>query len=348
MAYQSQVPFTEHDVHKAQKVVSGLIGVLQRDVVLPETFNKRSIDLFKGALGDTVTQQFEGNLPWREYEFRNDRTDPIIFDVMTKATATLSLGSRLYSATRLTDEQRDFDDLAIADLIPTLASAVVTGLEYKAGQALQTQAYEYTIGGAEADLRGALTEARKVLNKLRVPKGGRILAVGSDFAAALLEDEKITSANVAGNSNAETALNDATLGNLRGFRVVESDEIPDGEAIAYYGDSFSLFLGAPSIPLGAIRGATLSYGGYALRFVQDYETTRMADRAFVDSYYGIAPIKERLAIYDAATRMYDMTTDEYFVRAIKLTLDGTSVYPTAADEVGKWTGLTTAWTPPTP
>ena len=106
MAYQSQVPFTEHDVHKAQKVVSGLIGVLQRDVVLPETFNKRSIDLFKGALGDTVTQQFEGNLPWREYEFRNDRTDPIIFDVMTKATATLSLGSRLYSATRLTDEQR--------------------------------------------------------------------------------------------------------------------------------------------------------------------------------------------------------------------------------------------------
>lgn len=351
MAYQSQTPWLEHDIIKAQKLTNAVIGILRQELVTPSLFRRENIDIFKGAEGDTITQRFPGHLPWRKYNFRNDRANPIVFDVLTQATATITVGDRIYSATRLTDEQRDFDDLSIETLAPVLAEAVVTGIASEASDALNAQTYEVTIGGVEADLRGAILEARRVLNALKVPVQQRYLAVGSDFEIALLEDPKIVLAQNVGDQRASAALAEATLGRLGGFNVVLDQSLNPTEAIAFQGDSFALYTGAPSVPRGIV-GATRSYEGYNLRLLRDVEMERYGERAAVDTWLGIAPIKEKLLTYDAATSLYTLTEDEYFVRAAKLTLTGTSTYPANAGPVDVFSGglvnTTRAWAPPTP
>lgn len=336
MAYTSQVPVPEHEVIKAQKFVNSIIGVLEREVTLPQTFARKNIDVFKGSEGDTVTQRFPGRLPWREYTFRNDRTDPIVFDVLTEATASITVGDRIYSATRLTDEQRDFDDLTIEQLTPIMADAVVTGINSKATAALESTVYPVTIGGAEANLRSAILEARRVVNALKVPVPNRYLAVGPDFEIALLTDENIVLAQNAGDRRADNALSDAVLGRLYGFTVVLDQNLEPGTAIAYQGDSFALYSGAASVPRGVL-GAVKSYGGYGLRLVRDYELTRYVERAAVDTYLGIAPILDQLvtpvAAANGANGLVQLSEERHFVRGLKLTLDGTSVYPEATGEV---------------
>lgn len=346
MAYQSQVPVNEHEVIKTQKAVNAVIGVLKQELVVPNLFQRRDISVFKGSLGDTVTQRFPGNLPWREYNFRNDRTDPIVFDTLTEATATITVGDRIYSATHLTDEQRDFDDLSIEQLTPVMAQAVVDGIAAKTKQALAAQTYPVTIGNAQGNLRGALVEARKVLNALKVPVPNRTLLVGSDFESAMLLDEKLTLAQNVGDARANSALSDATLGRVYGFNVVLDPSLAPGDAIALQGDSFALYSGAASIPRSAL-GAVKSYGGYSLRLIRSYEQTRFIDLASVDTYLGIAPIKDRLVSYDETTKLWELTDDQYFVRAIKLQLDGSSNYPEPTDPVSLYSGLSSAkvWTP---
>lgn len=350
MPYTSQTPVLEHDVLKAQKFVNSVIGVLAQEVAVPRTFRRENIDIFKGTQGDTVTQRFPGHLPWREYNFRNDRTDPIVFDVMTEGTATLTVGDRIYSATRLTDEQRDFDDLTIEQLTPVMASAVVKGISQKAIDVFATTEYPVTIGNAEGNLRGAVLEARRVMNALLVPVPNRYLAVGPDFEIALLEDEKITLAQNAGDRRADDALSDATIGRLYGFTVILDQSLEPGTAIAYQGDSFALYTGAASVPRGVL-GAVKNYDGYGLRLVRDYELTRYVERAAVDTYLGIAPIKERLikpvAPTGGANGLVSLTDEQFFVRGLKLTLDGTSAYRTAGDEIDTFARgqLSAPWVP---
>ena len=353
MAYTSQTPVVEHDVLKAQKFINSIIGVLANEVTLPKTFRRENIDIFKGTEGDTLTQRFPGHLPWREYNFRNDRTNPIVFDTLTEATASITVGDRIYSATRLTDEQRDFDDLTIEQLTPVMAQAVVDGINTKATQAMEAVQYPITIGGTEADLLGAILEARRVLNTLRVPVPNRFLAVSSDFEVALLTDPEIVLAQNAGDRRADDALSDATLGRLYGFTVVLDQTLAPGTAIAYQGDSFALYTGAASVPRGVL-GAVKNYDGYGLRLVRDYELTRYVERAAVDTYLGIAPIKERLlkpvAPANGANGLVELTDEEFFVRGLKLTLDGTSTYRVANDEIDTFARgqLSQVWTPGTP
>lgn len=122
---------------------------------------------------------------------------------------------------------------------------------------------------------------------------------------------------------------------------------PADTAFAYSGTAFSLALAAPPKPSGAPYGASASYDGLALSHVCDYDTAYQQDRSVIKTFFGMNHVKDPLLGYDEATDKEFITTGEYFVRGIKLQLDGASNYPAASGEVAKASGVSDAkvWTP---
>lgn len=346
--------YTEHTFNKTADLIA---GQLSREIVLPGIVNHQSMDQFKGKEGDTLTARVPGRLPARNYPFRNDRSTPIQYDTYTEHAVAVTMGDRVYSGVRLSDEQRDFDlDGDWGDLVGDQSRAVAVGLEGRVADALTAQEM-VTIGGVEPAMRAALIEARRVLGKFLVPQEGRVLVVGSDFEAAMLLDRDLTHALNVGDSRADSALGDATLGKLLGFKIVTSDLVEPDAAYAMIPSSFVLYTAAPAIPRSLSTARTINYEGFSLRWITDYDTDYLVDRSVVDSYVGIAPVLDRyVGLKPAETprgvnkkEVHEEPIEgEFFTRAVKLTLDGESVYPDADDALGIETGVNenNAWTAP--
>ena len=323
MAYQSQVPNVEHGVVKPQKQIAAAHGILQRDMVLPNFFSRQSIDQFKGTLGETLTFKYPGVLPWREYEFRNDRTDPLIFDSFSEATATISVSGRIYQAARITDEQNDFDELGVLDVIPLQAAAVAQGVEQYCVDAFRSVEYPFVIGNAESDMFSAILEARRLLNLVGAPTAKRTLVAGSNFASTIIQSDRIARATSTGAAIAQTALEEARVVRIHGFDVIESPVLDADEAIAFTGDAFTLFTGAPQPP-AEIVSASRSYQGVSMTWLMDYETERLMRRSVLVTYAGTAPLKDYLLKYNETTHLPERSTNPHFVRGVKLKLGGAS------------------------
>lgn len=330
----------EHQIVKPEKLAATAVGMLEQELVIPNLFQKEGIDQFKGADNDTVSVKVEGVLPFHDYAFRNDRSAPIVFDEYKERKIAVTFGGNVYSAVKVTDEQNDFDLDEWGKLLRPQVKAVGRGLQRRAVSTLLGQNYAVTIGGAEANLRGAIIEARRVLNKFNVPDDQRYLLVGSDFESALLSDEKLTLASNVGDSEAESALQTATIANRFGFKIVVDQTIPADAAFAFAGSAFVFLSGAPSVPQSVPYGATQSFEGIALRWVRDYDPTYMQDRSVVNTYAGFRAVTDVLLGWDEANNKEVVSAGEHFVRGIKLTLGGTSVYPEVGSELQTITGLT--------
>jgi hypothetical protein len=330
----------EHQIVKPEKLAATAVGMLEQELVIPNLFQKEGIDQFKGADNDTVSVKVEGVLPFHDYAFRNDRSAPIVFDEYKERKIAVTFGGNVYSAVKVTDEQNDFDLNDWGTLLRPQVKAVARGLSRRAVGTLLGQDYAVTIGGAEANLRGAIIEARRVLNKFNVPGDQRYLLVGSDFESALLSDEKLTLAQNVGDSEAESALQSATITNRFGFKIVVDQTIPSDAAFAFAGSAFVFLSGAPSVPQSVPYGATTSFEGIALRWVRDYDPTYMQDRSVVNTYAGFRAVTDVLVGWDEAKNSEVVSASEHFVRGIKLTLGGTSEYPTVGSDLQTITGLT--------
>ena len=339
----------EHNVVKPQKLIAAAVGVLENELVVPKTFLKKGIDDFKGAENDTINMKVQGTLPARDYAWRNDRSAELIFDEYAERKIAVSFGGNKYSALRITDEQVDFD-LESESFLPGIqAKAVGQGLEQSAIQHLESQTYNVTIGNTQQNFKGAFIEARRVLNAFNVPKDQRVLLVGSDYAAALLNDDKMGLAQNVGEGEAVNMLQEARIGKRYGFTIVEAEDLAPDEAVAYVPSAFVFLTGAPSIPTEVV-GAGMSYEGIALRWIRQYNASRLRKESVVNTYYGFDTVRDPIVYWDAAageSGQMKVTTGEFLVRAIKLQLDGASDYPAAGGELAKATGISDAkvWTP---
>ncbi|QXE37127.1 hypothetical protein KQY30_25815 [Streptomyces sp. GMY02] len=323
------------------------VGMLEQELLIPNLFQKQGIDQFKGADNDTISMKVEGILPFHDYAWRNDRSTPIQFDEYSERKIAVTFGGNSYSAVKLTDEQNDFDIDQWSKLLRPQVKAVSRGLQRRAVKTLTSQQYAVTIGNASQNLRSALIEARRVLNAFHAPKEGRYLLVGSDFESALLNDEKLNLAQNVGDSEAESALRTATLGERFGFRIVVDQTIPSDAAYAFASSGFIFLSGAPSVPQSVPYGATTSFEGIALRWIRDYDSLYLQDRSVVNTYNGFRSVTDILVGWDEVNEKEVISSQEHFVRGIRIQLDGMSDYPAAASELAKITGVsdTKVWTP---
>jgi hypothetical protein len=319
---------------KPEKIAATAAVALEQSLVVPALFQREGIDAYKGAENDTINVKVEGVLPFRTYEWRSGSAASstpgtragIQFDQYSEKTVAVKFGGNIYSAVKLTDEQRDFDLNGWAKLMAKQTEAVSRGLEREAVNYLTDQSYAVTLGGAVSgragDLRKTLIKAREVLNKFRIPAEGRVLLVGSGWESALLSDDKLNLAGNVGEQEAVSALREASIGRRFGFDIVVSQEVPADAAYALHRSAFIFATGAPSVPQ-SVTGGTASYNGVAMRWIQDYDANYLTDRSVVNTYKGFRSVKDQLIGIDGQDQAY-VSVNEHFVRAIALDLVATA------------------------
>lgn len=345
-----------HTKIKPEKLAATAAELMERELVVPKLFARKGIEEFKGAKDDTINVRVPGILPARDYEWRNNRAQPLSFDEYRERKLAVRFGGNAYSATMLTDEQREMDFMGwTQDILPAQSRAVARKLEYGAIKALQTGKYSVTIGanGKAANPGGnvlaAIVEARHALNRMGASKVKRTLVIGSDWDT-ILQSEATLGAAYVGDGLAESAFADALLGKVKGFEVVVSEDIAPDEAYALTGDSFVFLNAAPGVPESAVAGASmLSQDGIAMRWLRDYDPQYQVERSTVNTWYGYQQVLDPV-IYVNDQGQEVVSDDEYNIRSVKLTLGdvaGTTKYFSEGSDkakVAKGLGLTK--TPP--
>lgn len=276
---------------KAERVVAAALGLLEREVVLPARVTRLAEADFVGARDDTVNLRVGAYATARTRALRSGASRTR--DELTERTVPVKLSTDIYKDIRLTDENltldiRNFEEqvlqpaaAAIARKIEEELVATITGASYA-----KSIAFAYASGNAWKDL---IVKARELLNKHRVPSGGRVLAVGSGIETAMLNTDLFVQAQQSGTTS---ALEEATIGRKAGFEIISVPALGPDEAYAFHPTAFGLAQMAPVVPAGAPWGATRAFGGFALRAVQVLDPNSIEDILALDAYLGTAAVKD--------------------------------------------------------
>lgn len=340
------MPYTPHQIQKAQKVADLTSGLVAAQLVLPKLFSQESLDQFKGTDGDTLTFRTPGRLPYREYGFRNDRTDPIRFDAFKEGKTTITVGGTIYSAIKVTDEQFEFDLETWAKPAALQADAVAQGVQDACASALENAPYNVTIGldgsvDLVADLKRAFFEARRVMTRFRVPDAQRFAVVGTNVELIALD----LAGTIAG--RADAALGQGSIGKIAGFDVIPDSTIDPDAAYFFVPSAFVRFNAAPYVPQSVPFGTLTSAGDVKMRWLRDYDLEYKQDRSLFDTYVTASPVKDLLLkAPQKATGsnpvILEPADTPQFVRGIKLDLGATSSYPATGSDIAFDTGISTA------
>ncbi len=312
---------------KPQKLAAVAAAVIEQSLTVPGLFQREGFEQFQGAENDTVYIRVPGILPAHEIaDFRAERNSSITFDAYTERKISLTLSGNTYSATKLQDEQKDWDNIQWSKVIGIQAQAVARALNQKAVTKLTSAPYLATVAGAKSgrSLRSSLIYLRSVANKLRMPLEQRTFVVGTDVEAALLNDTTMTFAQNAGDDIAVGVLREASLGRLFGFNVVVAQELPADKGYLIVPSAFVMATAAPSVPQSA-TGGSASSGTIAARWVLDYDPTILAERSVVNLYNGVRHVTDVVAGTDGAPIADGSNVvGEFFIRGVAFDVDATA------------------------
>lgn len=304
---------------KATKVVSTALGVLEREIVLPNLVWKDAAGDFVGAYNDTISIRIPAFTTARTRALRG--AGPLTMDELTETKIDVTLDTDVYKGVNITDEDLELDiqDFGAQVLTP-IVRAVGMAVEDALADEITGAPYTHQVTMDEDAPYDAVLEARKKLNDSFVPAAGRVLVVGSTIEQHILKalkDSYVT--GVAGN-----ALQDATIaGNYAGFRVVQSAAIPVDEAYAFHRTAFVLSSRAPRKPDGCTWGASQSFAGLAMRIIKDYDPLYIRDRCIANVWIGCDTVKDDGDLNDDGQFVPEDGSGSgspILVRAVKITL----------------------------
>lgn len=304
-----------NDFLKPEVIASTAIGLLGRELILGQlVWTSHGLD-FAGAKGDTVNLRVPAHLTAREYDWRNDRSATIQTDDIAEDSYPVSLNHDLYSAVAVTDEEMtlDIESFGTRVLAPQVR-AVAEEIDGRIASMIQDDTNWTTDVNAFYGVSGtwdAVLQARKVLNQNNVPREGRFLLVGADFESELLALDKFSDVDRSGSSS---ALREAVLGRLAGFTVVGSNAIAPTDAFAFVSSAFLVATRAPVVPAGAPFAAAASHAGYSMRWIRDYDPSRLQDRSIVSTFAGFNVVKDQPTLGDTEGT-------KVLKRAVKLSMD---------------------------
>jgi len=273
---------------KPEVIAAAAIGILEREVVLPQFVTRLAGEAFRGARGDTVTMRVPAYLEAREYEFRNDRAQPIEIDELTEVGVDVKLDKMPYTAVALTDEQLTLDIVNFGEqVLGPQSRAMVRAMEQTVATTIEDAPHAWTVN--ESDPFLAAAKARAELNKAGVPLDGRALLLGADVETAFLGSPLLVRVDTSGSP---AALRDAQIGRVAGMDTYVSQFIDPNTAYAIHRSGFALANMAPVVPEGAPFGASQTYAGYAVRWIRDYDTLYLRDRSVLSSFLGCSSVND--------------------------------------------------------
>lgn len=301
---------------KAGVIARTAIGLLTRELVIGKTIWADAIDgaEFTGALNDTVTIRVPAiGAPARTRVLRAG--SPIVNDAFTEFGIDVKLATDIYKGVGITDENLTLDikdfgaqvlnpqTQAVAEKLEDLAAGEFAGASFPVGASLSID---------EADPYLSFVDARQVLNDNKVPRASRVMLVGSSVEAAVLKSDRLTKFDQGPGLDAFT---EATLGRMAGFTVVASTAIDPDEAYGYHRSALIVATRAPKIPEGVAMGEGISFQGFAMRWLMDYDYVNTTDRSLVNLWAGFKIVEDA----DDPTDPLSTTT---LKRAVKLALAG--------------------------
>ncbi|RKN09647.1 P22 phage major capsid protein family protein [Streptomyces radicis] len=310
---------------KPEVIAATALGLLERDLILANLVWTDGEWDFTGAKNDTVTIRVPARLKAREYEWRNDRSESIVMDEVREHRVDIRLSKDIYSAVAVTDEEMtlDISDFG-AQILQPQTRAVAEAIDDNVAALIEGAPYRTTLPIDGRDPYVSVVAARKALNRAKVPRGGRWLLVGSDVEERILLSERFNKAASAGEEAAVSALQEATVGRIAGFTVVQSEAIDPSHAFAFVPSAFAVATRAPVVPDGATAGARDEFNGFAMRWIRDYDSNRLRDRSLVSTFAGFNVVTDPVGEPDAEDPPMEL------VRAVKLELPDNAPAPAPA------------------
>lgn len=278
------------------------IGALVQDLVLPRLVSRNAEADFGGGQGTVINVRVPPTVTGggaRTYtQTMRDAATPITLDRITETTIPVTMGPILYKGIPVTDEEftftlRDFNE----QVLNPLTQVVGIGAESVLATEMNSFPADATIVPAAdgSDLHEAILEARMILNKRNVPQVGRVLAVSPEIEMMLLQDPENRLVRYDSSGSTE-ALRNATIGRLYGMDVVTANELAPKSMMIFTREAFTFVMRAPVVPKGCTFGQGVSYQGMALRFIRDYDSAFLQDRAIVSTFAGAETLDAARAI----------------------------------------------------
>lgn len=276
---------------KATKVVSTALGLLLRELTLPQLVWRDPVGDFAGAFNDTITVRLPAYAPARTRVLRSgsSRTK----DTIHERGVNLTLDTDIYKWVGISDEELTLDiaDFGVQVLTP-ITRGIVQELETKLATVIGAASYENSIvfdlssGDPYKDIA---VKARAYLNAAYVPFDGRAIVCGSQVESAFLSSDFFIKANEAGT---DQTLREARIGRVAGFDVYTSPAIAPDEAYAFHKTAYAMSSRIPVVPSGAPWGAQDSYQGFSLRFVRAFDIEHVEDQLSADTWIGAAVVTD--------------------------------------------------------
>jgi P22 coat protein - gene protein 5 len=271
------------------RISSVLLEALSRQITLPACAQLVSeADYLHSASTGKARVRIAGARTAHDYSGSITRT------ALADSYADVTVG-RVYDAIELTTDQSSLviSDLAAQVLIP-MSQAVASKAEDHVATALATVS---SVGDFDPDnVWTSILAMRKSLVDSKAPVGNRFLVVGSAVAAAILAAPQVVATQ--SNGGDPSALREATIANLAGFAVVESQAVDQDSAYAFHRSALLAAFLAPAAPEGA-AAVSETLDGVGLRVVKTFDSTTLNDVLAVDAYVG-ASISDsaRIVRYD--------------------------------------------------
>lgn len=311
-----------HIFQKADKIAAVGLGVLQRQIVLPNLFRSRyGITDFKGAKGDVINVKRPPILRARDAGFRN--RNALVMDDLIQARIQVPLNKYPYSGVSLSDEEltldiENFGQEVTVPQVRALAEDFEETVASVLGAATYVHTATFTAGdpGEAGDPRKVAIEARKLLNSSHVPASGRYWIVGADVSAAIAKFDKLLDVDTSG---LPEAVREGTVGRLAGFTIVESNALDGDESYFVHDSAVALAYVAPAAPKGATSAGVAAEGGLALRQLFDYDSDTLADRSIVSVFTGGAVVTDPRINANGTISVSGGVPNMDFVRAVKVT-----------------------------
>jgi hypothetical protein len=282
----------------AAQAAQASLAALRYNLVLPRLVYRDLEGGFVQGAGQTVNVRnpISAGAARTYSQTERDAATPITLDTITESTVAVELDTQVYKAIKVTDEDLSFNisDFARQVLVPQVES-VADGVEAPLVAEMQAVA---VVAGIEfaadySDVIATIAAARAELNDRKAPIAGRVLAVGSAVATALIQREELRDAS---QSQSTGTLREAAIGRIYGFDVVESFSLDPDEAVAFERHAFALVVRPPVAPAGAVRSASVSGDGLAMRWLQDYDPSFLQDRSIVSTFVGAETISATRAL----------------------------------------------------
>lgn len=284
-----------------------MIGALVQDLILPRMVTRELERDFTGGSGTVINVRTPPTVTGggaRTYtQTLRDAGTPIVLDQINEATVPVTIGPMLYKGSAITDEDFTFEIVDFTrQVIEPLAQPVGVGAEAVLAAEINNFTASATITPdlTAEGIHSAILEARLALNKRYVPMQGRVLVVSPEVEMALLIDDANRLVRYQDSGSVE-ALRNATVGRLYGMDVVTSTELTANTFAIFTREAFAFVMAVPPVPAGCPFGASVSYQGMGLRFIRDYDSAFMQDRAVVSVFAGAETLDAQRAIRVVAT-----------------------------------------------